>query len=387
MARYLSFRCPPIVNISMSTGKFEDDSAANTSIKNFFSQSTMPQSLEGASPSQRTHSQVRKPKAKKRKVGPIQGYFSTQEKENYTQASATVSIPAECESTQLPVTVPVLVDSEDSQDYTIDSDYQLALKLQKEISQSLETTNIDSGLKHIEEKGKCSKPKTGFFAKVEKMNGLKNGSHLFMSGNSSDADDFEQPRKKVRRSGFESEQDDVRTSTIAESIVKDSFQDNGEVKSNFDLSIEDILEPDTSNASYDEEISDTASKLLSVPKTHRSILNHESHIENNHKEGPSTSSNTDNVSEHSPSNYSAEDYVKCEKCGKMVVVWEMPEHADYHFALELQKQVSQTPVAASSQTNSTPKSLPQKSTRGRKKKILTSGSKSPSVLNFFSKKE
>ncbi|XP_075411153.1 DNA polymerase eta isoform X2 [Tenrec ecaudatus] len=37
----------------------------------------------------------------------------------------------------------------------------------------------------------------------------------------------------------------------------------------------------------------------------------------------------------------AEDQVPCEQCGSLVPVWEMPEHADYHFALELQKSFGQ----------------------------------------------
>ncbi|XP_008072140.1 DNA polymerase eta, partial [Carlito syrichta] len=37
----------------------------------------------------------------------------------------------------------------------------------------------------------------------------------------------------------------------------------------------------------------------------------------------------------------AEDQVPCEKCGSLVPVWEMPEHMDYHFALELQKSFLQ----------------------------------------------
>ncbi|XP_032155384.1 DNA polymerase eta isoform X3 [Sapajus apella] len=38
----------------------------------------------------------------------------------------------------------------------------------------------------------------------------------------------------------------------------------------------------------------------------------------------------------------AEDQVPCEKCGSLVPVWEMPEHTDYHFALELQKSFLQS---------------------------------------------
>lgn len=57
-----------------------------------------------------------------------------------------------------------------------------------------------------------------------------------------------------------------------------------------------------------------------------------------------------------------EDQVPCETCGSLVPVWEMPEHMDYHFALELQKSFlqphSSNPlvVPASSQSKRNPKS-------------------------------
>lgn len=35
-----------------------------------------------------------------------------------------------------------------------------------------------------------------------------------------------------------------------------------------------------------------------------------------------------------------EDMLACERCGEKVLVWEMPEHNDYHFALDLQKSLS-----------------------------------------------
>lgn len=43
------------------------------------------------------------------------------------------------------------------------------------------------------------------------------------------------------------------------------------------------------------------------------------------------------------------DFVSCELCGQAVLVWEMPEHNDYHFALDLQKSLSSTnsPAVAS----------------------------------------
>ncbi|MGH0158741.1 UNVERIFIED_CONTAM: hypothetical protein FKN15_036505 [Acipenser sinensis] len=45
---------------------------------------------------------------------------------------------------------------------------------------------------------------------------------------------------------------------------------------------------------------------------------------------------------------SSEDLVWCERCGKNVLVWEMPEHTDYHFALDLQSSFSSTSSGTSS---------------------------------------
>lgn len=45
------------------------------------------------------------------------------------------------------------------------------------------------------------------------------------------------------------------------------------------------------------------------------------------------------VSPHPPSVSSA-DLMGCERCGQQVSVWEMPEHNDYHFALDLQNSLS-----------------------------------------------
>ena len=79
-----------------------------------------------------------------------------------------------------------------------------------------------------------------------------------------------------------------------------------------------------------------------------------------------------------PMLYDAEDYIQCDKCDKSIVVWEMPEHSDYHFALELQKEVPQTSV----QARITPLPLTNK---GRGKKKVPPASTVPSVRNYFAK--
>uniref|UniRef100_A0A3B1ILR3 DNA polymerase eta n=1 Tax=Astyanax mexicanus TaxID=7994 RepID=A0A3B1ILR3_ASTMX len=44
--------------------------------------------------------------------------------------------------------------------------------------------------------------------------------------------------------------------------------------------------------------------------------------------------------EHTDFKDTREDFHTCERCGEEVLVWEMPEHNDYHFALDLQKSFS-----------------------------------------------
>ncbi|XP_073938198.1 DNA polymerase eta isoform X2 [Castor canadensis] len=73
-----------------------------------------------------------------------------------------------------------------------------------------------------------------------------------------------------------------------------------------------------------------------------------------------------------PSLLAAEDQVSCEKCGSLVLVWEMPEHMDYHFALELQKSFVQP-------HSSKPLIVPTLSPQGKKspKSPLASSNKRP----------
>ena len=68
----------------------------------------------------------------------------------------------------------------------------------------------------------------------------------------------------------------------------------------------------------------------------------------------------------------AEDQVPCEKCGSLVPVWEMPEHTDYHFAMDLQKSFLQP-------HSSNPQVVPASSPQGKRnpKSPLASNNKRP----------
>ncbi|KAM6915833.1 DNA polymerase eta [Xenentodon cancila] len=61
---------------------------------------------------------------------------------------------------------------------------------------------------------------------------------------------------------------------------------------------------------------------------------------------------------HFPPSVVREDIISCESCGKEVLVWEMPEHNDYHFALDLQKSLSSSTASATLTCSSSAVSSP-----------------------------
>ncbi|XP_030234254.1 DNA polymerase eta [Gadus morhua] len=82
-----------------------------------------------------------------------------------------------------------------------------------------------------------------------------------------------------------------------------------------------------------------------------------------------------------------EDLVACEHCGHRVLAWDMPEHSDYHFALDLQKSfaspsstttttVSPSLSAASPPPAATGASATNQATRGKSKSRGQSGPQS-----------
>ncbi|XP_048452959.1 DNA polymerase eta isoform X2 [Rhincodon typus] len=74
--------------------------------------------------------------------------------------------------------------------------------------------------------------------------------------------------------------------------------------------------------------------------------------------------------------------LRCLKCGEYKLPWEMPEHEDFHFALELQKSLSATPSAQSTaHPTTTPKNKAARQLGSRAKKPRLS----QSLLTYFQK--
>ncbi|KAJ3610733.1 hypothetical protein NHX12_022824 [Muraenolepis orangiensis] len=70
------------------------------------------------------------------------------------------------------------------------------------------------------------------------------------------------------------------------------------------------------------------------------------------------------------------DLVDCQRCGSRVPAWDMPEHNDYHFALELQKSFSSSSSATTSSSLSTGPGTTNQTTRG-KSRSLAKGQSGP----------
>ncbi|NWV27590.1 POLH polymerase, partial [Origma solitaria] len=88
------------------------------------------------------------------------------------------------------------------------------------------------------------------------------------------------------------------------------------------------------------------------------------------------------------------DQQRCEKCGQLVLVWEFPEHMDYHFALELQSSFLEPSVPTAPEADASAKagacSSPAKA-KNKPKTTAGSSAKRPKegvtrTLDFFFKR-
>ena len=82
-------------------------------------------------------------------------------------------------------------------------------------------------------------------------------------------------------------------------------------------------------------------------------------------------------------NFAPEDYLPCEKCRKPIAVWEMPEHMDFHFAMDLQKDMNAVTSQVLSSNTGKRKSLGSDNRTSKKTKISPSQGK---LDAFFGRK-
>ncbi|NXE87517.1 POLH polymerase, partial [Menura novaehollandiae] len=88
------------------------------------------------------------------------------------------------------------------------------------------------------------------------------------------------------------------------------------------------------------------------------------------------------------------DQLRCEKCGQLVLVWEFPEHTDYHFALELQSSFLEPSAPMASAAAPSPTAVASRSpakAKNKPKTLAGSSAKRPKedvtrTLDFFFKR-
>lgn len=83
-------------------------------------------------------------------------------------------------------------------------------------------------------------------------------------------------------------------------------------------------------------------------------------------------------------NLASDDFMECERCSKRIVVWEMPEHMDFHFALDLQKDMDGAERTANTVASVKRKSMSSGEKSNKKAKTDTSQGKLESFFTKFS---
>ncbi|NXO76205.1 POLH polymerase, partial [Sitta europaea] len=136
-----------------------------------------------------------------------------------------------------------------------------------------------------------------------------------------------------------------------------------------------------------EKLPSDATQTPSTPPSPRTLLKLQPAVEGNEQNLPPSPELT-LLPPASPG-----DQQRCEKCGQLILVWEFPEHMDYHFALELQSSFLETspPMAAEAAPNA--KAVASRSPAKAKNKPKTaagSSAKRPKegvtrTLDFFFK--
>lgn len=92
------------------------------------------------------------------------------------------------------------------------------------------------------------------------------------------------------------------------------------------------------------------------------------HVSHDLEEG-SNQSEPNREERHHSSKLADEDLMTCDKCGQTLPVWEMPEHSDFHFAMELQQTSDPFPMTSGARDSTSSSAV----VGGAKRKLSPSG--------------
>ncbi|NWS55009.1 POLH polymerase, partial [Chunga burmeisteri] len=137
-----------------------------------------------------------------------------------------------------------------------------------------------------------------------------------------------------------------------------------------------------------EKLPSDATQTPSTPPSFRTLLKLEPAMEGNEQNFPPSPE----LAPLPPASPGDQQY--CEKCGQLVLVWEFPEHMDYHFALELQSSFLEPSAPTAPAAAPSPKAVASRSPAKAKNKPKTSAGSSAKrpregvtrTLDFFFKR-
>ena len=430
---------PPAVTIGISAGKFEDLSATGTSsIKNFFAVGNSPSPSQSQSTSQFSGQK----RGKKRKSGPLEGLFLNIEKTNKSKLLKLQVSPADDSTSEMMKgrhTEDGIDKPNDRVKYEIESQFEASSKKVEEKpsffasimqkrraderpkaansfpSETDDTDMEDFAVDTKYDPKNCKSYNENIAASTENSNKSvkfqasavsvlpENEYENKISGSSSHANAVGVNSGHCKTNSVQADVNlsfqnidlDQKGSGYTSVNNKSS---NVSTHCNGDFVESGSLSKPCSNSEYLSEISkevvhhpmdNSTSAKCSATNSARFAAEA---IE--HTSLGNTASNSGNFAGlcKEDEQFCSEDYMKCPKCEQTLPVWEMPEHSDFHFALELQAQQSQNapaPCRNKSVTETPSSSTVIKDGKGRKKlgrmKKGMADKKTQSVLNFLVK--
>ena len=350
---YEFFRTPPILCLGLSATKFVDESAgSNASITSFLgmrSDTTPSQSSDGSQPRKKFTQMIKK--------GSIEKFFSPQSKaQSEAQSDQKVQDLSEkdavCESDRLVDLTDELNEKKEKEDRVSEHDV-------------LSSADGNSSDKKLNKQGFFKSRMSKTFS--DNLNDSTNCDNSLQKG----INGYQGDKSSVNSTG-----DVEKGSEICDSVVVNESK-----------ACLDSVDPEVLNQLPLEIQQEIGANLKPNSKAVSSCT---AFFKSKDVKTISRDSNTCSTQRY---NGDAVDNQTCDKCGKDLPVWEIPEHMDFHFAQELQKELraaevtERTSESGSSLSTGTKRKLSAGMSQLKgAKKHKGNNQKTKSIASFFCKK-
>ncbi|XP_045176229.2 DNA polymerase eta-like [Mercenaria mercenaria] len=301
--------CPPIICLGLSAGKFHDDSAAGVKIGEMFARKdhtiSLTQSENFVNQSQfdfvtdnqsderggktviknKDQSVIEESSAKEEKKGSIMSFFSQKMNDKVVGVTSTS-----------PISEDAMEMTKDSQQTRKSNDNSLKSFFKRKQLENLASMKVKA---EINEEHKQT-PSTS--------SPIQNNSF------------FKQKMESVNN--------------------LQKYRSNITGKQNVEIVVDDEEESTDFVDDSDSEVEEITSMTVEGNKSEEVKVDEEDNKASSCQETYLEKDNSERSKNLSTSSFPAEDFMQCEKCDKLITVWEMPEHMDFHFAVELQKNMN-----------------------------------------------